>query len=64
MLEQKVGRIKNIKINTETENLEVLVEITDAKFKKKLIRDLSLIGKISFKDDVIIYHSEEKDGDL
>ncbi len=54
-MEQEVGKIKNIKINLETEELEVTISIFDKKFQKKIIRDLSAAGKIRFEEDKIIY---------
>lgn len=60
MLEKNVGKIKNIKYDPETDSLEVLVSITDDKFKKKLLRDLSLSGKIKFKGDQIVYTGNKR----
>jgi predicted nicotinamide N-methyase len=53
--ETKVGKIKNIKYDTKTNDLEISIIITDAKFKKKLLRDLSLAGNIEFKNDLLFY---------
>jgi len=55
MKEKKVGKIKNIKYDTKTNDLEISVVITDEKFKKKLLRDLSLSGNIEFKNDLLFY---------
>jgi hypothetical protein len=60
VLEKNVGKIKNIKYDPETDSLEVLVSITDDKFKKKLLRDLSLSGKIKFKGDQIVYTGNKR----
>ena len=54
---KKVGRIKNIKYSLDGEDLEVTILITDSKFKKKLIRNLSLMGKIEFDGENIIYNA-------
>jgi hypothetical protein len=63
MNERSVGRVKNLKVNIENDSLEITVEITDPKFKKKIIRDLSLSGKIEFLGDKIIYKDlGEEDG--
>jgi hypothetical protein len=63
MNERFVGRVKNLKVNIENDSLEITVEITDPKFKKKIIRDLSLGGKIEFLGDKIIYKDlGEEDG--
>lgn len=64
MISKDVGRIRNLKYNIETGNLEVTIEITDNKFKKKLIRDLDLSGKIKFEKDRIILIEEQQDADL
>ena len=65
MLDKSVGRIRNLRYNTETGNLEVTIEITDSKFKKKLIRDLDLSGKIKFdKDRIILIEDEEDNAEL
>jgi len=55
MKKEVVGRIKNIKINEETEDLEVVIIVTNNKFKKKLLRDLSLSGNIAFVEDKVVY---------
>lgn len=64
MLSRDVGRIKNLRYNTDSGNLEITIEITDNKFKKKLIRDLDLSGKIKFEKDKIILIEDDKDADL
>ena len=55
MSEITVGRIKNISINEDTGELNVLIIVTDSKFKKKLLRDLSLSGNIKFENDKIVF---------
>lgn len=60
MLDKSVGRIKNIKYNSETNDMEIVICITDNKFKKKLLRDLSLSGTIKFEGDEIIFTSNIK----
>ena len=50
-----VGNIKNINYKTESGDLEVTVVITNNKFKKKLLRDLSLSGNIKFVGNELIY---------
>tara|TARA_A100001011_G_scaffold398979_2_gene505506 strand:+ start:1048 stop:1233 length:186 start_codon:yes stop_codon:yes gene_type:complete len=55
MSEITVGRIKNISINEDTGELNVLIVVTDSKFKKKLLRDLSLSGNIKFENDKIVF---------
>ena len=60
MLDESVGRIKNIKYDPETNDMEIVICITDNKFKKKLLRDLSLSGTIKFEGDEIIFTSNIK----
>ncbi len=55
MNETTVGKIKNISFNSEDETLEVTVVISNKKFQKKLLRDLSLHGKIKFESNKLIY---------
>ena len=55
MIKETVGRIKNLSINEDSGELEVVVVITNNKFKKKLIRDLSLSGNIAFEDDRLVF---------
>mgnify|MGYP003656844414 CR=1 FL=1 len=61
MIEKSIGKIKNVKYNSETNNMEVTIFITDNKFKKKLLRDLSLMGKLSFDGDNVFYNGNIKD---
>ena len=55
MRKEVVGRIKNIKINEDTSDLEVTIVVTDSKFRKKLLRDLSLSGNIIFVKDKVVF---------
>jgi hypothetical protein len=55
MLDEKVGKIKNIKYESELDTLEITIVITDNKFKKKLLRDLALSGSIKFEGNEILY---------
>jgi hypothetical protein len=59
MKDKAVGKIKNIMYDPETNNLEVSIIIIDNKFKKKLLRDLSLSGNIEFKEDKIYYKNDK-----
>ena len=59
MKDEVVGKIKNIMYDPETNNLEVSIIIIDNKFKKKLLRDLSLSGNIEFREDKIYYKNEK-----
>lgn len=59
----EVGKIKNVKYNENTLDLEVTIAITDQKFKKKLLRDLSLSGRLKLVDNKLIYISNMRDED-
>ena len=63
MKTNNVGKIKNINYDSETNDLEVLIKIFDNKFKKKLLRDLSLSGHIYFEKNKLIYidNDDKKD---
>lgn len=62
MKNEQVGRIKNLQVNDETQELELTFIITDAKFKKKILRDLSLAGQLTIEKDILIFlDSEETD---
>ena len=54
-MKKEVGKIKNLSVNSDNDDLEILVKITDSKFKKKILRDLSLSGHIKFEGDKMIY---------
>lgn len=64
MQENKVGKIKRLKYNEEEDSLEVTIEIKDPKFKKKILRDLDLLGKLTFDKDSLIYNGDNDDADL
>jgi hypothetical protein len=61
MKETKVGTIKNIKFNDETNDMELTIIITDNKFKKKLLRDFSLLGKLRTDGEDLTYITNKKE---
>jgi len=61
MIEKSVGKIKNVKYDSETNDMEITIFIIDNKFKKKLLRDLSLMGKLSFDGDSVFYNGNIED---
>ncbi len=61
MKKKQVGTIKNVIYNDDFQSLDVLVRITDSKFKKKLLRDLSLSGNIKFVNNKLIYIDNNED---
>jgi len=61
MLNKNIGHIKNIKYNPDTKDMEVIFVVTDNKFKKKLIRDMSLSGSIEIKGEQISYTGNKRD---
>jgi hypothetical protein len=63
MKQFKVGKIKNFKYNLDEDTLEITISISDSKFKKKIIRDLSLNGQLSFENDKLIFTPSKEDSD-
>ena len=63
MKSKNVGKIKNINYDSKTNKLEVTVTILDNKFKKKLLRDLSLDGYIYFESNKLFYRNIKKEKD-
>ena len=59
MKETNVGKIKRIIYNEENDSLELTIEIDDPKFKKKILRDLDLEGKLSFNKENLTYIIKE-----
>jgi len=59
-MKNNVGKIKSISFDEENKDLEITIVITDSKFKKKLLRDLSLSGNISIEDGKLIYIENEE----
>lgn len=59
----KVGRIKNIRLNDDDNNLELTIIITNKKFKKALLRDLSLAGNLIVDGEIIRFVSKENEKD-
>lgn len=64
MQKRKVGKIKNLSYNHDDESLEVTVVITDPKFKKEFLRELTLSGNLSFEGDKLIFIPGEEDASL
>ena len=61
MKETNIGKIKNFIFDTKNNNLELTLIITDNKFKKKLVRDFSLDGKLIVDGDIVYYNANIKD---
>ena len=61
MKEKEIGKIKSFLYNTESDNLEITIKVKDPKFKKKILRDFSLAGKLKVEEDIVLYKSEEED---
>jgi hypothetical protein len=61
MQKTKVGKIKNIAFAEETQELELTIIVTDPKFKKKLLRDLSLSGNLTVEDGKLVYVPTEEE---
>lgn len=50
-----VGKFKSINYNEETGELDFTVSVVDSKFKKKLLRDLSLSGNLRVEGNKLVY---------
>ncbi len=61
MLQKNVGKIKNIKYDSDSNDMEIVIFVTDNKFKKKILRDMSLSGQINFKGDNVFFTSNIQD---
>lgn len=61
MKEKEVGKIKSFLYDTVSNNLEITIRVTDSKFKKKILRDFSLAGKLKVEKDIVLYNSEESE---
>lgn len=61
MSEKVVGKIRSVTYSEDEDTLDFTIRVTDPKFKKKLLRDLSLAGKIKLKGDEIVYVSEKEE---
>ena len=63
--ERIVGKIKSFLYCTDDDSLAFTIKLIDPKFKKKMLRDLSLAGKIKLSGDKIMYegkyNTEEED---
>ena len=60
-MKKEVGKIKNLSYDKDSNDLEITIKITDSKFKKKILRDLSLGGFIEFVENKIIFKEDKKD---
>ena len=60
MKKTDVGKIKSIELNENTQQLELTIIVTDPKFKKKLLRDLSLSGNIAVENGKLVYVDTEE----
>ena len=58
-MKKTVARIKNIKYEELTKELEITIIVTDPKFRKKILRDLSLAGNLEFEGDSVVFISKE-----
>ena len=59
-----IGKIKNIRYDPDSGELEALIVFLDEKFKKKLLRDLSLSGDIVFNGKNVIFNEGDSDAKL
>jgi hypothetical protein len=59
-----IGRIKNIRYDPDSRELEAVILFLDEKFKKKLLRDLALSGDITFDGKNVIFNHGDEDAKL
>lgn len=59
----KVGKIKRIIYDEKEDELEILIKISDKKFQKKLLRDLTLSGNLKFDEDRLLFEPSEDNQD-
>ncbi len=64
MKNKVIGKIKNIKYDPDSRELEAVIVFLDEKFKKKLLRDLALSGDITFSGKDVIFNCGDKDAEL
>ena len=57
MLQKNVGKIKNIKYDSVSNDMEIVIFVTDNKFKKKILRDMALAGQLKFDGDDVSFTS-------
>ena len=51
----KVGKIKKIKYDEENDILDITISIFDPKFRKEILRNLSLKGMLKIEDDNLVF---------
>ena len=64
MKEKIIGKIKNFQFNTGTSDLEVTIIISDEKFKKQILRDFHLSGKLKIDGEYIKFEGDEDDASV
>jgi len=63
MSEQKVGKVIRVEWDQETDEVRVVMEITDPVFKKRVLNSKDLQDILSIKGkDVMVVASRSKDG--
>jgi hypothetical protein len=61
MKERVIGKIKNLVILTDSSDIEVTIRVTDPKFRKQLLRDLSLSGNLRVDGTEVIFVGDDDD---
>lgn len=61
MKERIVGKFKRLTYNEETGEVDFTITVTDAKFKKKLLRNFYLSGNLKVEGKNLIYVSSEEE---
>ena len=60
MQKREVGKITGLTLRESEGELDIVFTVTDAKFKKKILRDLTLAGMIEVSGDKILFVSDEE----
>ena len=55
-----MGKITGLTLRESEGELDIVFTVTDAKFKKKILRDLTLAGMIEVSGDKILFVSDEE----
>lgn len=59
MKSKVVGKVRNVSLDDETGDVFITIEVTDAKFRKKILRDFALAGNIKIEGEEMIYSPSE-----
>jgi hypothetical protein len=58
MVQRRVGKIKNIQYNSETDELDVTFSIEDSSLKKSLLRKFYLKKNLKIEGDYLVLNED------